>query len=775
MKSTFGNRLKVSVWGGSHEPCIGADITGLPAGFAIDMNRLKAFMKLRAPGNSPFTTKRKEPDIPVPTAGFKRTDDATIVTTGETLSFVIENKDARSRDYSLFQKMPRPGHADYTARLRYGDELNMSGGGPFSGRMTAPLCIAGGVALQLLETFGIRISSRIDSIAGVENDSDSTGADVSDDIAMTILDAQRRGDTVGGIVECTAEGVPAGIGGAMYDGLESRLSEIFFGIPAVKGVEFGAGFRAASLHGSENNDVFYLAGSEIKTESNNAGGILGGISDGMPIVARVAFKPAPSVSMPQKTLNLASGNQEWLRIPGRHDPCIVIRAVPVVSAAMALGLLDSILLINSDVPEDRRLFGLVGHPLTHSFSKEIHEALGEYNYNLLSVKPSQLSALLEKRFFSGLNVTIPYKQDVMAFCDRITPQAEAIGAVNTLYREEVTDPDGRTEKLVVGHNTDYDGFLYAADRAGIDFTGRCVLVLGSGGTSRTVRKALADRQAARVYVASRHVPEADLAIDTGFVSYEDLPGLADEIEIIVNTTPVGTYPDTGRSVVSLDDFPACKGVFDVIYNPFRTPLVAQAEARGIPASNGLPMLVAQATAAAGYFLGTPGAYEDRNEEIIELLRHKMGNIVLIGMPGCGKTTAGKALARVTGLKFIDLDDEIAAGHESGSIPEIFALEGEAGFRDRESSVAAAFGKEHGQVIATGGGVILREENMQALRQNGTIIWIRRPLEELATQGRPLSTGEDALREMYEERRPLYEKYADMVFDSTQLLGLLSVL
>lgn len=774
MKSTFGNKLKVSIWGGSHEPSIGVDIVGMPADFTIDMQKLLSFMKLRAPGNSPFTTKRKEPDIPIPTDGFIKVNDETIMTTGETLSFIIKNTDARGKDYNLFKDTPRPGHADYTARLRYGDNLNMNGGGPFSGRMTAPLCIAGGIALQLLETFGITVKSNIFSIAGIENDPLLTGTDVSDDISMTIMDARRRGDTVGGIVKCTATGVPAGIGGAMYDGLEGILSKIFFGIPAVKGVEFGAGFGAASMRGSENNDVFFLAGDGIKTESNNAGGILGGISNGMPIVAKVALKPAPSISIPQKTLNLCSGHQEWLRVPGRHDPCIVIRAVPVVSSAMALGLLDSILMMSEDKAEEAG-FGLIGHPLTHSFSKEIHEALGKYNYDLMDLPPEEMKNFLEKRSFCGLNVTIPYKRDVMEFCDRITPQAKAIGAVNTLYRENTILDDGSTESLIVGHNTDYNGFLYATDRAGIDFNEKTVLILGNGGTSRTARKAASDRNASKIYTATRNVPENESSEGLNLISYEDLSGIADEIQVIVNTTPVGTYPNTGARLISLADFPACESVFDVIYNPFRTALISEAEDKNLPCSNGLPMLVAQATAAAGYFLGTSGAFDEKNEKIIDMLEKKLKNIVLIGMPGSGKTTIGKAMARVTGFDFVDLDENIAAGHESNSIPEIFKLEGEEGFRARESKAASDYGKEHGQIIAAGGGVVLNSQNMENLRQNGTVIWIRRPVEELATKGRPLSTDAEALKKMYEKRLPLYEKYADASFDSTTLLEFLKAL
>ena len=398
-------------------------------------------------------------------------------------------------------------------------------------------------------------------------------------------------------------------------------------------------------------------------------------------------------------------------------------------------------------------YGLIGRTLAHSYSKEIHEALGKYSYGLFSLEPDAVSDFVNARDFGGLNVTIPYKQDVIPLCDEISELASAIGAVNTLYWK------GQT---LVGHNTDYEGFLYTARRSGISFDGKTVLILGNGGTSLTARKAAADQGAAKIYVASRSSTKQNDSAT--MISYSDLPKIASSIGVIVNTTPVGTFPNNLQSVIDIADFPNCEAVIDVIYNPFKTKLLLDAEKAGLKTANGLPMLVAQATAAAGYFLGTPGAFESENERIIEKMVGDMRNIVLIGMPGSGKTFLGRRMAEETGKTFVDMDDEIIK--KAGKpIPEIFDEVGESGFRDIESEVAAELGKQRGLVIATGGGAILRDENVDALRQNGHIIHIKRPLEALATDGRPLSKDLDALRKLEVVRMPIYESIADETIDN----------
>ena len=419
-------------------------------------------------------------------------------------------------------------------------------------------------------------------------------------------------------------------------------------------------------------------------------------------------------------------------------------------------------------------YGLIGKTLVHSYSKEIHEALGRYQYQLFSLTEDEMPDFINARDFRGLNVTIPYKKDVIPLCDEVTDLAREIGAVNTLFWKNASGTGAseninQEDKILVGHNTDYEGFLYAASRAGIDFEGKGVLILGTGGTSLMARRAAADQNAAKIYIASRH-PETDPPSgskiqDAGIlstVSYDQLPEIAASIDVIVNTTPVGTFPNNMQQVIRLKDFPGCQAVIDVIYNPFKTALLLEAEKLGLKYTNGLPMLVAQATAAAGYFLGTPGAFQKENQRIIKAMKQQMGNIVLIGMPGTGKSIIGKLLAELTGKTLQDTDAKIEEEAEM-TIPEIFEKEGEAGFRDRESAICKKLGKERNLIIATGGGAILRPENVAALRQNGTLVHITRSIDKLPTRGRPLSKNIEALKKMEAQRMPLYKSAADITF------------
>ena len=343
----IGKRIRLSIFGQSHAEAIGMTLDGLPAGMAVDPDLLQRFLDRRAPGRSEWSTARREEDIPEFLCGLK---DG--LTCGAPLTAIIRNTNVRKKDYADLQTLPRPGHADFTAQLRYHGFQDASGGGHFSGRLTAPLCIAGGVLLQELERRGISVAARIVQIGSVRDDSAFDGPvsekvfPVSNDGAaekMTeaIRTAKAEGDSVGGIIECMITGFPGGVGDPFFDGLESRLSQMLFSIPAVKGVEFGAGFAAASLRGSENNDPFCVSPEgQIATVTNHAGGILGGITNGMPIVFRLAVKPTPSIAMEQQSVNLESMKTQTLQIRGRHDPCIVPRAVPVAEAAAAIVLFD---------------------------------------------------------------------------------------------------------------------------------------------------------------------------------------------------------------------------------------------------------------------------------------------------------------------------------------------------------------------------------------------------------------------------------------------------
>lgn len=354
MSSDFGKKVKITIFGQSHSEAIGVVIDGLPVGEEIDLNEVEKFMKRRAPGQNAWSTPRKEADLPRVVSGLFEGK-----TCGAPVCAIIENTNTRSKDYDKLKDLPRPGHADYTAWVKYDGCNDHRGGGHFSGRLTAPLCFAGAVCRQILERKGIHVGAHILSVKGVKDtpfdalhiDAETLQAvtgkafPVQDDTAgeamqAVIAAAREQGDSVGGIVECAVTGLPVGAGEPMFDGLESVLAQAVFAIPAVKGVEFGAGFAAAEMFGSENNDDFIIEDGMVKTKTNNHGGSLGGISSGMPLVFRAAFKPTPSVSLEQDTISISRRENDRLVVTGRHDPCIVPRAVPVVEAAAAVAVLD---------------------------------------------------------------------------------------------------------------------------------------------------------------------------------------------------------------------------------------------------------------------------------------------------------------------------------------------------------------------------------------------------------------------------------------------------
>ena len=388
--------------------------------------------------------------------------------------------------------------------------------------------------------------------------------------------------------------------------------------------------------------------------------------------------------------------------------------------------------------------GLLGRKLGHSYSPQIHGFLGSYTYSLFEKEPEDVEDFLRSGDFTGINVTMPYKKTVLPYLDELSPVARKMGCVNTIVR--------RNDGSLYGHNTDYFGFVSLVHHSCIPVAGKKVLVLGSGGASNTVVHVLTDLGAQPVVISR-----------SGENNYQNLSRHADAA-VIVNTTPVGMYPLTGVSPLDLQQFPRLEGVLDVVYNPARTQLLLDAEKLGLPNENGLWMLVAQAKEAAEYFTGTKIS-DTVIETIHRRLSAQMQNIILIGMPGCGKSTVGSLLAQRLGRVFVDADAQIPE-LTGKSIPEIFAQDGEESFRKWETLVLSEFGKQSGLVIATGGGCVTQERNYNLLHQNGQIFWLKRDLEVLPTDGRPLSQS-NRLDDLYEARKGQYQAFADFVIDNNE--------
>lgn len=392
-------------------------------------------------------------------------------------------------------------------------------------------------------------------------------------------------------------------------------------------------------------------------------------------------------------------------------------------------------------------FGLLGEKLGHSYSPQIHALLYPNEYKLYEVAPDALGDFLSTTGLSGMNVTIPYKKAVIPYCKELSDTARRTGSVNTLVKK----PGGWH-----GYNTDYDGFAYMVRQAGVDVKGKKALIFGSGGASLTVRAVLEDLGAAQVAVISRH----------GGDNYENLSRHADAA-IAVNATPVGMYPNNGAAAADLRVLPGLEAVLDLVYNPAKTALLLQAQELGLRCENGLGMLAAQAKRAAELFTGT-AIDNEKIGEITRALARQMQNIILIGMPGCGKSSVGRALAARLGRELFD-SDELVERTAGMSIPEIFEKEGEDGFRRRETEALSELTRRSGCVIAAGGGAVMRPENLPLIRQNGTAVWIRRDLDRLPSAGRPLSQAHGA-HELYARRRPLYERFADLSVENCADIG-----
>ena len=423
----------------------------------------------------------------------------------------------------------------------------------------------------------------------------------------------------------------------------------------------------------------------------------------------------------------------------------------------------------SGTSEADMAYGLAGEKLGHSYSKIIHEKLGLYSYELFEIPRDDFAEFMRKRDFDGLNVTIPYKREVMQYLDGIDLIADEIGAVDTLC---FWHGGSNGKKMLVGANTDYFGFLYMAKRAGISLTEKSVIILGTGGAAHMARYAAAYKDAAEISVVSRSEHEEETvstpsgSMTVRYITYDDLEkdtdGIAGRAQIVINATPVGMYPDVDASPASLDLFPSCEGVLDLIYNPFRTKLLQAAEKRHIKNSNGLAMLTAQALKAAELWTGKD--LIGKTGAITSEIEREFGNVILIGMPGCGKSSLGTALARQLGHDVVDTDTEIEK-REGRSPAAIIEEDGEDAFRDIESKVLSDVCRQNSLVISTGGGSILRQENVDAMHRNGTVFLVERNIEDLESDGRPLSGGLEKRRALFARRRTRYSGAADFTIDN----------
>ena len=841
-----GSKLRIGIYGESHSKDIGVEIKGVPEAAVCDIDTMQKFLDRRAPGKNAWSTPRKEPDSVI----------VDKISGGEFKAH-IENTNIRPHDYSELLNSPRPSHADYTARLKYGDSYLSSGGGAFSGRMTAPLCIAGSLAMQNLEKLGIRIYAHVKRIAGVsDNGSLSEISSVAakefpviDDacgelMISKIADARADGDSVGGVIECVIEGCPGGLGGPLFEGVEGKIASICFAVPAVKGVEFGNGFEACELRASENNDsLSFDDEGNLMLKTNRCGGILGGITAGdvAPIVFDVGIKPTPTISKEQDTVDLTLRKNVKLKAEGRHDPCIVPRAVPVIEACAAIALWD--LILDSEGAEDdgslaalrarmdaadsklmeafvermetaerigeckkgtgkavldksreeaklkavseladkrslpyvrglyeylfevsrdlqsknsKPCFGVLGEKLPHTYSPLLHSLYTDaYSYEKIEMSADEVRNLFASGGgkFCGFNVTVPHKKLAYELCDEVSERARNVGAVNT-----VVFKDGKA----IGDNTDVYGFIYLLSSNGINVQDKKCLILGTGGASAAVFAALKELGASEILFCSRN----------GEINYDhvfDIDSPARNAAVLINTTPVGMYPKVSESPIDLRGFTALEACVDVIYNPSRTKLLQQAEKLGVKAAGGLSMLSAQAYEASKIFSEAIGSDFTKTKDDIAGVNSKLSslmlNTVLIGMPGSGKTTYGKRLAAETSREFVDLDEAFAL--KFGRTPaEVIKADGEDAFRKMESEVASDYLFRSGLVIATGGGIVTRSENIFAIKANSEVLFLDAPLSYLKNQdvsSRPLSAaGDDAISKLYETRRPLYLACCDKI-------------
>lgn len=827
-----GKELIIEINGKSHSEKIEFAIDGIKEGHNISLKKVQEMLDIRSSKGKNYATDRKEKDILHLIQGI---EDG--ITKGNIIKGYFENLDIKSSDYSIFKTIPRPSHIDYAAMKKFGENFDFSGSGEFSGRITVALVACGAICRQILESKGIFIGSHFLSLYNIKDkEFDSVNItkddfnlldknlplinqDLKEEVYRLVENFRKQKDSFGGVLEIAIVGDVESLGDAYFDRLQANLSSLIMSIPGSKAIEFGNGFKASFKKGSENNDPWTYEDGEIKSKSNNSGGINGGIANGMPIIFRVAFKATSSISKVQKTLNISNYTIEDLEIKGRHDPAFVLRTPVVVESLAAIGILDLLyqeqdktlreqidsidnkLLdlyidrmnltdqvgkkkvrlnlgvndskrereiidrLSSKYPDYKReindfyegifhdskrrqeniirinnaSYGLIGRRLDYSFSKEIHEKMADYDYDLIELRPEELKSFLNKNNLKGLNVTIPYKKSVIKYLDVVTKEAKKIGVVNTIKFEE---------KKKIGFNTDYYGFKKLLIEKRIFVKNKKAIILGTGATSKTVEAVLRNMGVVDIAFVSRSGP----------IDYKNIYELKG-YEVLVNTTPVGTNDDSSFLLVDLKRLKGLEYVVDVVYNPIYSRLVFEAKKLGIKATGGLDMLFYQAKKTVEIFTDKKISYPEALEIRNQIFDSKL-NIVLVGMPGSGKTTIGRNLAKSLNKVHFDLDDEFFKTY--GLRPsDVIDKHGEKKFRQMETQICRKIGKNTNLVISTGGGVVTRLENYYYLKQNSIIIYIDRDVRKLSTRNRPISQGGiGSLYKLKDDRIKNYKMFAD---------------
>ena len=802
MSFTIGKNFRVTLFGQSHAEKIGCVIEGITPGTRIDYKALTAFMKRRQGGGA-FSTPRKEHDVPNFITGIG--PDGTVCE--GPLVVTIDNCTADSTPYTQTRHIPRPSHADFVSYMTYDKHEDWRGGGAFSARLTAPLCAAGAIAKQILKERNIEIDAHLLQVGDVSDESFAAGItygrcsdkpsdeyrlheqistlhqndfpcinkDNARSMQNLIRQVKAEGDSIGSCIECVVVGLPIGVGEPYFDGIDAQLSHALFSLPAVKSFEMGVGDACVSARGSELNDPIRYIDDKPTITTNNSGGCLGGLTTGNPLIFKAGFKPTPTISKPQETINISTKENITYAFEGRHDPCVGVRAVSVVEAITAIVILDN--LIDFDMRQTERNYtnndpkpidktelddidnssmriGLLGKDISHSLSPLLHQMISGRPYELFDMDEDQAKEFIKSDNYHALNVTIPYKEMAYKLTSCVTNYASDTDAVNTIIHEY-----GST----TGDNTDYHGFLVMLEdflrkklSTSVDnLAGKKVIVLGNGGASKAVQAVLRNLRAHTVVISRR-----------GPHTYDELCGeLHKDAFLLVNTTPVGMSPNAPASPIDFDtlkNLEGLQGVIDLIYNPAITLIGFWAQKLKIAYTSGMLMLVEQGIESARLF-GTIAEDEvidsrDIYNKMISLSK----NIVLIGMPSVGKSTIGKVLADKLGRPFVDTDSLFETKYDM-SPAEYIKKYGEDSFRDLEAKIVREVANLTGHVISCGGGVVCREENLYPLKQNSQVVYLKRPLNELTSKFRPISSR-IGIEKLYEVRQDLYVKFANTEVD-----------